>query len=449
MKLAVVGINHRTAPVEMRERLAVAGDRMELAVRSLAAIDGVLEGVLLSTCNRVEAYAVFQDEPPASGILGFLGRHGGVAPDALQPHLFVATGEDTVRHLIRVVAGLDSMVLGESEIAAQAKAAYAAALQAGTTGAVLNPLFQQAFRAAKRIQTDTGISEGRISVPSVGVALVKRVFEDLADKTVLVVGAGEMGRLTVECLRHEGAERILVTSRTAERARALVQDTGGGEVPWESLDHYLSLADVLVCATAAPGLILDAGRVREAMRKRRHRSTLVLDLAVPRDVDPGVRDIDGLYLYDIDDLSEVVNRNLERRRHELERADRIVAEEVSRFRDWHDSRGVEDAIGRIHRYAQDVRERELGKTLARLGDLSEAQRAEVQSLAHRLAGRLAARPIEALRREYPGRSGGGSLLDAAARLFAEPPQGPGSGGPASGAPVSGSPGAGGNGTGAP
>ncbi len=429
MKLAMVGLNHRSAPVELRERLAVPADKLRELLKVMGGLPGLREGLVLSTCNRVEAYAVLVDEPRESDALGrFLAEQNQMPVDKLAPHFVRADDAEAVRHLFRVTAGLDSMVVGESEIAAQVKQAYAVAQELGTAGGVLNPLFQHAFHTAKRIHTSTGISEGRISVPSVGVELVRAMFEDLPQKTVLVIGAGAMGRMSVEHLRHAGLTRVLVTNRTAERTAELVAETGGLAVPYGELDAFLPMADVIVCATASPGLVLDKARVKQVLRARGHRPTLVLDLAVPRNVAAEAAGLSGLYLYNIDDLSEVVARNLEKRKAELEKAEGIVHEEVAKFRSLHDNQGLAEILKGIAGYARKIQERELALTLGKLQGLTDIQRDEVAALAHRLVRKITARPMEALRREAANGQGP-EVVDAARRLFdlAEHPHPGGSG----------------------
>ena len=368
MRLSLVGISHRHAPVELRERVALDARQSAALAREIAA--GGAECVCLSTCNRTELYTV-GDEAEAHA-LEALHTLGGDEIAALSYRL---SDHAAALHLFRVAAGLDSLVPGEGEILGQVRAAY----EAGAPGSLLNRLFHDALHAGKKARAQTTIAESPASVPSAGAALAQQVFGDLTGRRVLIVGAGKVGELAARSLAARGAELVAVANRSGERGYELAQRFGATAVPMEQLADELVHADVAVACTSAPGFLIGPGDIRE----RKGRPLFLIDLAVPRDIDPAVNDLDGCYLYDIDDLEAVVEASLSGRRREAERAEAIVAEQAERFRGWQASLEVVPTIASLRARAEAIRSAELSKA-----KLSDRERAAVESITSQIVNKL-------------------------------------------------------------
>lgn len=416
MRIEVVGLNHREAPVEVREALAFRRDRLSEALAALRRAEGVGECVVLSTCNRVELYLCVGAEAGEGVGMRFLADFHGVWPERFERFVYRREGEAAVRHLFRVASGLDSLVVGEAQITGQVKAAYEAASAQGATGRVLNRLFQQALAAAKRVRTTTEIGAGRASVGSVAVELAERIFESLARRTVLVVGAGEMGESVVESLRAAGARTTLVANRTFGRAEALAAKFGGSAVRFEELGNHLTRADIVIASTDAPHHVVHKADLAAALRRRGGRPLFVVDIAVPRDVEPEAGDLAGCYLYNVDDLEAVVRETLARREREVARCEPIVEAEVGKFMRWLGQLRVAPAIGELSASLHELKDRELEALMRRLPALTEEARAEIERMANRLVNKILHQPIAALR-DASGQDRHGGLLDAALRLF--------------------------------
>jgi len=416
MNIQVVGLNHQTAPVAVRETLAFPAARLAEGLAALAATEGVAEGVILSTCNRVEVYTGSPEAPPPDLVARFLASFHGVWPETFQTHLFRHEGREAVRHLFRVACGLDSMVMGEAQVTGQVRAAYEAATMAGTAGRALHRLFQQALAAAKRVRTQTEIGAGRASVGSVAVELAQRIFESLAGKTVLVLGAGEMGASVVAALRAAGAQATLVANRTYARAVELAAAWGGRAVPFDALAEHLAAADIVISSTDAPHYVLTRARVEQAVAKRRGRSLFLVDIAVPRDIEPSVTELEGCYLYNIDDLQAVVRGTLAQREQEVGRCEAIVAEECAAYVSWVERLAVAPTIAELAAQVHELKRAELAALLQRAPGLSPAARAEVERMADRLVNKILHQPIRALREARADERPDG-LLGAALRLF--------------------------------
>jgi glutamyl-tRNA reductase len=419
MNLRAVGCNVRTAAVEWRERLAFTPETQAKAAADLAARYG--EAVVLSTCNRVELYVA---GPPdgeafdAPAAASFLAAAHGVPVEQVRPLLYAHAGPAAVAHLCRVTASLDSLIVGEGQIAGQVRQAFDLARTLGTTGPLLNALFPHAVRTAKRVRTETGISHGHASVSSVAVDYVRQVFDHFADKTVLVIGAGKMGRLTLKHLAHLNPGRILVTNRSPERAAEVAAGCGGRAVPWDKLDDALAEADIALSTTGAQEMVMPLARFEAKVRPRRRGGPLVvLDIAVPRDFDPAIHDGDRVCVFNIDDLARVRERTLAERRGHVAAAEGIVAAEVRRFAaDW-ERRQSGPVIGRLRAEADRVRAEVVGPLLAKLGDrLTPAEREYLEGAFRLFQNRLLHGPVAALgeagRDEHPG-----SLREAVTRLF--------------------------------
>jgi glutamyl-tRNA reductase len=389
MHLLLTGLSHKTAPVALRERMAFGGEQLYELLPALCAAAEVSECCILSTCNRTELYAVSSEPGWQERILEFLARHAGVSPGPLQEHLYCFEGTPAVRHLFRVAGGLDSMVVGEGQILAQVKEALAQAQAAETAGALIHALFQQALSAGKRARAETGIGRGAVSVSLAAVQLAKQIFGRLAGRTVLILGAGENSEQTARLLLNEGVSRsILVTNRTEERARALAERISGSVIPFDRFPEALERADIVISSTGAPHPILRRERLQAARRARRGRPIFLIDIAVPRDIEPEVGELDDVFLYNIDDLQGVVERSLQVRQAEVERVEAIVEEEVIRFQGWLRGREIAPTIADLQRQAEAVVEAELGRAREKLASLPEGEQAMVDALVRRVTRRL-------------------------------------------------------------
>jgi glutamyl-tRNA reductase len=416
MRIHVVGLNHESAPVEVREALAFPARRLPEALSALCARDEVEEGVILSTCNRVELYAVSEDALEPDALPRFLAEFHGVWPERFQEHLYSRAGEEGVKHLFRVASGLDSMVVGEAQIAGQVREAYEIATEHGGAGRVLHHLFQQALAVAKRVRTATEIGAGRASVGSVAVELAEHIFETLGGRTVLVIGAGEMGQTVVQSLRAAGAQTTLVANRTYARAQELAEAWGGSAVQFHSVDERLRDADIVISSTDAPHYVLNRDRMRDAVASRYGRPLFLIDIAVPRDIEPAVGKLDGCYLYNIDDLEAVVQETLASREQEVSRCQAIVDEECREFFAWLARLQVVPTIKELSARLHALKEAELKALCNKLGDLPDGAEAEIERMADRLVNKILHQPIQSLR-ETAARGHSDGLLTAALRLF--------------------------------
>ena len=383
MKLALVGISHHSAPLELRERVAVDLAGAGALARTLA--DGC-ESVVLSTCNRTELYLASPDEAELdaraqAALLRLAGDDDGTT---LAPVLYRLADESAALHLFRVAAGLDSMVPGEGEILGQVRDAF----EVGATGPLLDRLFRMALHAGRRARIETSIGESPASVPAAAAALAQQVFEDLADRRVVLVGAGRMSELTARNLRSRGAQIVAVANRTVAHGAALTERLGGTAIGLDELPGAVGDADVVVASTSAPGFVLRAEELAPALRARRGRSVLFVDLAVPRDVDPALAAVDGCFVYDVDDLEAVVATSLAGRRAEAVRAERIVSVEADRFREWQLSLSVVPAITSLRARAEEIRATELARVDARLQRLPEGERRAVEALTAQIVNKL-------------------------------------------------------------
>lgn len=396
MTLALIGVNHKTAPIELRERIAISRDELPETTRALAAEPGVSECMILSTCNRVEILASV--ESPETDIAGFLHRQFGLDPALLAPHIYRHFDQDAIRHLFRVAASLDSMVVGEPQILGQVKEAYGVARTVGAIGSQLEHLLQSAFAAAKRVRTETEIGANSVSIASVAVELAKKIFGSLQGRTVFLVGAGKMSELAARHLVQQGAGAILVTNRTLERARALAEPFNGRVIPFEKLYDAASEADIVISSTGAPHPIFRREHGQTFMHRRRNRPMFFIDIAVPRDVDPAVNRIEGIFVYDIDDLQQVAASHIAERGRQAGDAEAMIAAEVERFHQRRRAVNVAPAIVSLQQQAEEIRLNELKRMHARLGTLSAEQLAAVEALTRGLVNKFLHPPMQALKR---------------------------------------------------
>jgi glutamyl-tRNA reductase len=398
-EILALGVSHRTAPLELRERLALPEGRAAGVLSELRATDPVREAAALSTCNRTELYLVVADPVAAeSEALGILARQAEIQPTELAGHLYSLRSSDAAQHLFRVTAGLDSMILGEAEIQGQVKRAYELALVEGSTGPVLNRLFRGALAAGKRARSETAVSEKGVSISSVAVELAQRTLGDLAQRRVLVIGAGETAELTARALVARGAQTVFIANRRYDRAIGLAQRFGGQAVRFDELPEQLGQADIVVSATMSPHHIVEPDELREVMASREGRPLLIVDIAVPRDVDPTCRDIIGVSLHDVDDVQGMVERNASGREAEARRAETILDAERRAFERWLGSLEVLPTLTALRDRADEIVRRVLAENEPRWESLSEADRKRLGKMASAIASRLLHEPTLRLKR---------------------------------------------------
>ncbi len=397
MRLFAVGLSHRTAPVELRECVDFARGGVEAALAALASRAIAREVVVLSTCNRAEVYAVGDGDETAQALSRFFGEYHEVEPGLMAEHLYVLGGQDAARHLFRVSAGLDSLVVGEPQILGQVKSAYAAASGLQTTGALTNRLFHAAFAVGKRVRTETGLGEGAVSVSYAAIALAKKIFGNLEGRHVLILGAGEMAKLTGVHLRAQKVSQITIASRTLATAERLAGHLEGRAVPWSELDAALHAADIVVTATGATEPVLTRARIEEVMRPRRMRPLFIIDIALPRDVEASAGGLDQVFLYNLDDLRATVKENLARRAAELERAEAIVREEVARFAAWMQSREIIPTVIALRQRFEAIRQAELTRLEGKMSGLPPEARARLDEITHLIVEKLLLTPTEQLK----------------------------------------------------
>ena len=398
-ELLALGISHKTAPLELRERLALTEGRSVGVLRELLEREDVLEAASISTCNRTELYLFVADPVGAeSGALGLLAREAETPPTELVGHLYSLRGAEAGGHLLAVTAGLDSMIIGEAEIQGQVKRAYELALVEGATGPILNRLFRTALAAGKRARSETGISERSMSIPSVAVELAQRTLGDLEARRVLVIGAGETAELTARALAAKGVQAIFIANRHYDRAIGLAQRFAGRAVRFEDLPEEMTGADIVVASTSSPHSVIERDGLAEVMAARDGRPLLLIDLAVPRDIHPSCRDLPGISLYDMDDLQALVERNVSGRESEARRAEVILRTELGGFDRWLAAQDVTPTIAALRARADDVVEMVLSENEQRWQGLTEADRERLRAAARAIASRLLHEPTLRLKR---------------------------------------------------
>ncbi len=408
MTLSLIGVNYKTAPIALRERIAISRDELPETTRALAALEGVTECMIVSTCNRVELIAEVED--PNTDLTGFLNHHFGLERSLLEPHIYKRSDRDAVRHLFRVAASLDSMVVGEPQILGQVKEAFAVARAAGTVSGQLEHLLQSAFAAAKKVRSETEIGSSSVSIASVAVELAKKIFGSLQGRTVFLVGAGKMSELAARHLVQQGAGAILVSNRTQERARRMAEAFKGQVIPYEQMHEAASDADIVISSTGAPHPIFRKEHGQAFMHRRRNRPMFFIDIAVPRDVDPAMGELEGIFVYDIDDLQAVAAAHLEARSREAGDAEALIAAEVERFQQKQRTVNVAPAIVAMQRQAEDIRQSELRRMQTRLGVLTAEQLSAVEALTRGLVNKFLHPPMQALKQA--AREGDQVRLDA-------------------------------------
>ena len=418
MHLLLVGISHRTAPVELRERVDFQARDLTAALRALADRGSAREAVVVSTCNRAEMYVACDEaEPTRQDLLRFLSDYNQVAVSDIAPHAYDVVDLDAARHLFRVAAGLDSMVVGEPQILGQVKEAHTVATEARTAGAVLNRLFHASFAVGKRVRTETGLGAGAVSVSYAAVALAKKIFGDVNGRNVAVIGAGEMGKLTAIHMKAQDARHITIVSRTMAHAARTAEAIGGASAaPWEELDAVLGASDIVITATGAAAPILTKAHIESVMRPRRNRPLFIIDIAMPRDVEAAAGEIEQVFLYDIDDLQATVRENMARRASEVARAEGIVNEEVEKFGVWFRSRGAIPTVVALRERFESIRRAELERLDFKLAALPPDARARVDEITHLIVEKLLLTPTEQLK-SLSDADTVGAYSEALTRLF--------------------------------
>jgi glutamyl-tRNA reductase len=411
MHITLLGISHKTAPVAVRERFAFANEELPQTLSTLAS-EFDTGAAVLATCNRTEVYLAGHDAVAAGPVLELLREVKGGGAKAPRDAFYHHTGQDAARHLFRVAAGIESMVLGESEILGQVRGAFSAATAAGTHNAVLSRLFHTAIRVGRRARSQTHIGRNAVSVSSMAVALAKRTLGDLSSRTVLVVSAGEAGKLAARSLAESGTKKLLVTTRRPERGRELAADLGGRALPFDRLASAISEADIVISSSAAPGYLIGRSELN-GVAKRNGRPLLLIDIAVPRDIDPAARKLPNVHLFDIDDLQALVEENLGARRREVAKADRIVDEGVAEFAEWLRHQGVVPTVAALRARAESLSDAELERTFKRLNGLTPQQRERVEAMTRSVVKRLLHDPITLLKG-----NDGERYVAAARELFA-------------------------------
>ena len=401
-QIIIVGLNHDTAPIEVREIVAFGRSVLGGSLKRLQSLASINEGVILSTCNRVEVVAASSDERAAfREIKAFLAeRESPKGHGRLDDHLYTYSGDTAVRHLFRVAASLDSMVVGEPQILGQLKDYYLAAQEAGTVGTILHRLFHRSFSVAKRVRTETGIASRAVSVSSVAVDLAKRIFDRLEGKVVMLIGAGEMGDLVARHLQRCGVSSLMVTNRTFERAVELAAQFHGNPIRFEDFPRYLKLADLVIGCTSSPEFLLRPETIGRVLRERKQQAMFFIDLGDRHNFDPRINEIDNVYLYDIDDLESVAKQNLEERSSEASKAEEIVNEEVAGFLRWLDSLEQVPSIVALRQKLEEIRQRELEKSLSTsLKGLSEKERQALEDMTSAIINKILHFPISRLKKQ--------------------------------------------------
>jgi len=397
MRLLGVGISHRTAPVELRESVDFARRGLESALQAFAARGVSQESVVLSTCNRAEIYALSESEAAVDAITRFFSEYHGIDRAVLDGHVYAYHGLDAARHLFRVAAGLDSLVVGEPQILGQVKSAYAVASDLRFAGTITHRLFHSAFAVGKRVRNETGLAEGAVSVSYAAIELARKIFGDLVGHSVVILGAGEMAELTGVHLRAQKVKQITIASRTLASAEALARQLEGRAVPWNAMHAALGGADIVVTATGATEPVVTRAMIDEVMRTRRNRPLFVIDIAVPRDVESAVGDLDQVFLYHMDDLRAIVSENLARRSSELASAEAIVSQEVQRFASWLQAREIVPTVVALRQRFEQIRQSELRRLDSKLAALPPDARARVDEITRLLVEKLLLTPTEQLK----------------------------------------------------
>jgi glutamyl-tRNA reductase len=398
MKVFVVGLNHKIADVDVREKLAFNGPKLVEGLIRFRELPEVEEAIILSTCNRVELYANVSDTRPASeAIKNFLSEFHNINRASLENALYMYDDMNAVRHVFRVASSLDSMVVGEPQILGQLKDAFELALSKKTTGILLNKLMKKAISVAKRVRTETRIAENAVSISFAAVELAKKIFTDLSKKVFMLLGAGEMAELAAKHLISGGVKEVLVSNRTYQRACDLAEEFNGRPVKFDEFIQEMVRADIVICSTGAPAYILMKNQMQKVMRERKQRQVFIIDISVPRNIDPEINDLDNVYLYNVDDLQGVVDANMFERQKEAEKAGKIIEEELETFLKWQSSLDSVPTILALREKAEEIKKEELDKLLHKIPGIGEKEREAIEYMASALVNKLIHPPTAALK----------------------------------------------------
>ena len=421
MPLITLGLNHKTAPLDLRERLAFTPQSLPEALHSLKKLPSVEEAAILSTCNRTELYCVVSDNSDNNdqSLVQWFSQFHGMDSQQIREYLYLHNHEDTIRHAMEVASGLDSMVLGEPQIVGQMKDAYALANEHGTLGRLLGKLYERAFAVSKQVRTDTDIGANPVSVAFAAVNLARQIFGELNDSTVMLIGAGETIELTARHLHSQGIQHMIIANRSVERAQRLAdefhnKDGAGEAIGLQHIGEHLHRCDIVIASTASPLPILGKGTVERALKKRRHNPIFMVDLAVPRDVEPEVNELDDVYLYSVDDLQSVIQQNMESRQQAAEQAQEIIDNQVVHFLQWQRSLGAVDIIADIRRNTQQLSQEVLAKARKQLSAGQDAEKV-LAFMAHTLTNKFLHQPSTRLRQA--SQENQDELLELASELF--------------------------------
>jgi glutamyl-tRNA reductase len=423
MSLITLGLNHKTTPLELRERLAFTPQNLKEALNSLIKVNGVTEAAIVSTCNRTELYCALHADDPASDhlpegedqrLIEWFSSFHGLEPSILRGHLYIHGHKETVRHAMEVASGLDSMVLGEPQITGQMKQAYVIASHEGTVGQFLGRLFQHSFSVAKQVRTDTAIGSSPVSVAFAATSLARQIFGELHDSTAMMIGAGETIELAARHLQSQNIKKIIVANRSLERAQSLAEEFDGDAINLQHIGDHLHHADIVIASTASPLPVLGKGTVERALKKRKHAPIFMVDLAVPRDIEPEVNSLDDVYLYTVDDLQEVITENLQNRQQAAEQAHEIIDEKVEHFLDWQRSLVAVDVISELRSTTMAFSDEVLKKALKQLAAGQNPEEV-LTYMAHTLTNKFLHQPSTELRKA--GEQERHDLIQAARRLF--------------------------------
>ncbi|MEK7788903.1 MAG: glutamyl-tRNA reductase [Planctomycetota bacterium] len=400
MNILIVGLNHKTADVDIRERLAFNGQKLEEGLQRIKTLPDVKEAVILSTCNRVEIYAAVTNAASAhEAIKNFISEFHGIDRSTLETSLYAYEDINAVRHVFRVASSLDSMIVGEPQILGQIKDAFDFSLQKKTTGILLNKLMKKTISVAKRIRTETKIAENAVSISFAAVELAKKIFTDLSTKSFMLLGAGDMAELAARHLMSSGVKDVLIANRTYESGEKLAKEFNGRAVRFDDFIHEIVNTDIVICSTGASKYVLMKEQMQKVMKERRHKPVFIIDISVPRNIDPSINDIDNVYLYDVDDLHGIVDTNKLERQKEAEKAEGIIAEEIEIFQKWLASLDSVPTVVALRDRADAVKKEEVEKLLNKLPSLGEKEREAVEYMANAIINKLMHPPTAALKED--------------------------------------------------
>ena len=417
MNILLIGMNHKTAPLEIRERLSLACGDDITQLQDIMKIPRIQEVMYLATCNRVEVFANTLDiDDTVEKLKAFIFHHGNLSAEDMEKCLYIHYDQDAVRHLFRVASSIDSQIMGEPQILGQVKEAYRFSVENNATGIILNKIIHHAFRVAKRVRTETGIASNAVSVSYAAVELAKKIFGSLKGKTILLVGAGEMSELAARHLINNGVERIIIANRTYARAVQMAESFHGVAVEFDALPEHIGAVDIVISSTGAPGYVITAPIIEAALRRRKNRLLFLIDIAVPRDIDPAVDDIDNVYLYNIDNLQDIVDSNVKSRKKEAQRAQAIIDEEVIKYQDWRNSLAVVPTIISLREKMDAIVKGELARSGAWMRNMTEEEQQNIEMMARSIINKILHDPITGMKEESRDQSAR-PYIAAVRRLF--------------------------------